>query len=119
MGDAGVVLDIDGVLKRGKTAIEGAKEALLLLQQHNINYAMVTNGGGTRKKKADFVTNLLGVEVNDEQMIVSHTPLITFDVMNRFLFLFFSFFLFPFAERSLSSKVRRLCVCYWENSQRG
>ena len=91
MQDAGVVLDIDGVLKRGKTKIEGAKEALLLLQENNINYAMVTNGGGTRKKKADFVTNLLGVDVSEEQMIVSHTPLILLDVMNRFFFYSFLF----------------------------
>ncbi|CAL1149430.1 unnamed protein product [Cladocopium goreaui] len=71
-----VVLDIDGVVTRGATAVPGAAEALRRLRQQQIPFVFMTNGGGvTEKKKAEELCSLLGVDgIDADRMLLSHTP---------------------------------------------
>lgn len=73
----GLVFDIDGVLLRGKQAIQGAGETLVKLHQRNIPFALLTNGGGTlESKKKQSVASTLGISEHVLGPIVqSHTPL--------------------------------------------
>ena len=41
-----VVLDIDGVVTRGASAVPGAGEALRRLRRQQIPFVFMTNGGG-------------------------------------------------------------------------
>ncbi|CAN8096410.1 unnamed protein product [Discula destructiva] len=70
-----VAFDIDGVLVRGKIPIETAKCSLAFLKQNNIPYIMLTNGGGhTEAAHATMLAARLGIEVDEEQFVQSHTP---------------------------------------------
>jgi HAD superfamily hydrolase (TIGR01456 family) len=70
-----VVLDIDGVLLKGGTVIDGAARAVQRLAEHKIPYVFVTNGGGVKEsKKAEDLTKKLGINVGSSQVIMSHTP---------------------------------------------
>lgn len=72
----GVVFDIDGVLVRGREIINTAKEALNKLQDLNVPFAYLTNGGcETEEHKAQALSNRLGISVNPSQVILSHSPL--------------------------------------------
>ncbi|CEM08806.1 unnamed protein product [Vitrella brassicaformis CCMP3155] len=73
---AAVVFDIDGVLVRGKKALQGAKEALKLLRDGDLPFTFLTNGGGiTESNKAEELTTLLDTEVSPDQVQMSHTPM--------------------------------------------
>lgn len=66
---------IDGVLMHGKVAYPPATKALKLLNSKNIEFLLLTNGGG--KHEADRVRELsdrLGVEIDQKQFVQSHTP---------------------------------------------
>ncbi|KAI8973249.1 HAD-like domain-containing protein [Mycotypha africana] len=73
--------DIDGVLIKGKKPIPEATRALKLLNGDNpvkrrIPYVLLTNGGGvTEEEKAKQISDLLGVEINPDQVILSHSPM--------------------------------------------
>ena len=70
-----VVLDIDGVLLKGGTVINGAASAIQKLADAKIPYVFVTNGGGMKEEqKARDLKKKLGIEVLPEQVILSHTP---------------------------------------------
>ena len=70
-----VVLDIDGVILRGGSLIEGATKSIQRLIDHEIPYVFVTNGGGmTEAKKAQDLTKKVGINVLESQVILSHTP---------------------------------------------
>ena len=70
-----VALDIDGVFLRGGYPLPRAAEAMKLLAASAIPFVFVTNGGGiTEAAKAEELTNKLGVSVNADQVILSHTP---------------------------------------------
>lgn len=70
------VFDIDGVLIRGNKPIPQAKTALDLLTQEKVPFLLLTNGGGvTEKKRAEFLSDKLGVELSPNQLVQSHTPL--------------------------------------------
>jgi HAD superfamily hydrolase (TIGR01456 family) len=70
-----VVLDIDGVLLKGGTVIDGAARAVQRLSENKIPYVFVTNGGGVKEsKKAEDLTKKLGINVVPSQVIMSHTP---------------------------------------------
>ncbi|OWY97724.1 HAD hydrolase protein [Phytophthora megakarya] len=73
----GVVFDVDGVLLRGKTPIPGAREVLQELEATNTPFAIMTNGGGYREdKKARQIEQILdGVNIPDNRICVSHTPM--------------------------------------------
>ena len=70
-----VVLDIDGVILRGGSLIDGAAKAVQKLNDHKIPYVFVTNGGGvTEAKKAQDLTKKVKFNVLPSQVILSHTP---------------------------------------------
>lgn len=69
------LISIDGVLIRGKKAIPEAKLALDILNQHQIPWILLTNGGGQpEKERADKLSNLIGVKISDSQVVQAHTP---------------------------------------------
>lgn len=60
----GVLLDIDGVLVRGRKAIPGAREALEMLQQSEIPTVYLTNAGSeSEKEAAERLSYKIGFEV--------------------------------------------------------
>lgn len=73
----GLVLDIDGVLIRGKTPLPHTKSALQLLTttSKEIPFVYLTNGGGvTERDKAQELTKRIGLPINEKHVILSHTP---------------------------------------------
>ena len=71
----GLALDIDGVLLKGSNVLPGAREALAILKNKRWPFVLVTNGGGmTETQKAKSLTKLLGVNINENQILMSHTP---------------------------------------------
>ncbi|KAK7952293.1 had superfamily protein [Apiospora aurea] len=67
--------DIDGVLVKGKEPLPGASEAIRLLQKLKIPYIFLTNGGGlTEKDHAAKVSARLGVDIDPDQFVQSHSP---------------------------------------------
>lgn len=80
----GVLLDIDGVLVRGRNAIPGAREALEMLQQSDVPTVFLTNAGSeSEKEAAERLSDKTGFEVQEEQMVLSHTPLKMFDWLHN------------------------------------
>eukprot|EP00638_Chattonella_subsalsa_P013379 CAMPEP_0117779622 /NCGR_PEP_ID=MMETSP0948-20121206/1725_1 /TAXON_ID=44440 /ORGANISM="Chattonella subsalsa, Strain CCMP2191" /LENGTH=353 /DNA_ID=CAMNT_0005607227 /DNA_START=176 /DNA_END=1237 /DNA_ORIENTATION=+ len=74
--DFAFVIDVDGVLLRGRTAIPRAAEGIEILQNSGIPHLLVTNGGGrTEKEMALKISAALGVSLEESQMQMSHTPL--------------------------------------------
>uniref|UniRef100_A0A8C5QWU5 Haloacid dehalogenase-like hydrolase domain-containing 5 n=1 Tax=Leptobrachium leishanense TaxID=445787 RepID=A0A8C5QWU5_9ANUR len=76
----GLLFDIDGVLVRGKTPIPAARKAFKKLVddkgQFLLPVVFVTNAGNClRQTKATQLTNLLGVPITQEQVMMSHSPL--------------------------------------------
>lgn len=69
------ISSIDGVLLRSNEPIAGAREALLRLQKEQIPYIFLTNGGGkTEADRAADLSEILGIPINPETLIQSHTP---------------------------------------------
>ncbi|KAI0020686.1 HAD-like domain-containing protein [Xylariomycetidae sp. FL0641] len=67
--------DIDGVLLHVAKPIPGATETLRYLQDHDIPFILLTNGGG--KHERDRVADLqqrLGVPLSTANFVQSHTP---------------------------------------------
>ncbi|XP_057260201.1 haloacid dehalogenase-like hydrolase domain-containing 5 isoform X2 [Pezoporus wallicus] len=76
----GFLFDIDGVLVRGKTPIPAAKTAFQKLVnsqgQFVVPVVFVTNAGNClRQEKADQLSQLLGVPISQDQVVMSHSPL--------------------------------------------
>ncbi|KAI7830326.1 HAD-like domain-containing protein [Gamsiella multidivaricata] len=71
-----IVFDIDGVLIKGKQVIPQTRRALELLWENNVPYIFLTNGGGVpESEKAEELSKKLGVPVNPDHLIVSHSPM--------------------------------------------
>lgn len=67
--------DIDGVLLRGGKNIPQAKPALELLNAHQIPWILLTNGGGKSEvDKVNEVSRIIGVDIEETQLVQSHTP---------------------------------------------
>ncbi|KAI1379151.1 HAD-superfamily hydrolase [Hypoxylon crocopeplum] len=67
--------DIDGVLLHVAKPIPGATRTLEFLQENNIPFILLTNGGG--KHEIDRVADLsarLGIRLSTDNFIQSHTP---------------------------------------------
>lgn len=80
----GVLLDIDGVLVRGRKPIPGAREALEMLRQSEVPTVFLTNGGcESEKEAAERLSDKIGFEVKEEQMVLSHTPLKMYDWLHH------------------------------------
>ncbi|ETV95276.1 TIGR01456 family HAD hydrolase, variant [Aphanomyces invadans] len=72
----GIAFDIDGVLIRGGKALPQAAKIIRELQQRQVPHIFLTNGGGCREeKKTNTLSQILGVPLRHEQMILSHTPM--------------------------------------------
>ena len=77
----GLMFDIDGVIVRGKNVLPSAPETFRALFDHKedkwrIPAIFVTNAGNTlRQYKADQLSNWLNVPVNEDQVVMSHSPL--------------------------------------------
>lgn len=66
---------IDGVLLRSSKPIPGAAETIQFLEENNIPYALLTNGGGVHEvEKAADVSDKLGVRIPAHKAVLSHTP---------------------------------------------
>lgn len=66
---------IDGVLLHVAKPIPGARESLKYLQDNNIPFILLTNGGGKHEK--DRVSDLsakLDLELTVDNFVQSHTP---------------------------------------------
>lgn len=71
-----VSFDIDGVVLRGKAMLPQARESLVRLVNAGVPFVFLTNGGGEREwKKAKALSDIVGLPIHPEQVILSHTPL--------------------------------------------
>ncbi|GBG77616.1 hypothetical protein CBR_g24062 [Chara braunii] len=80
----GVALDIDGVLLKGRHPMPGAERALRRLVrltaeassgERHVPFVFLTNGGGvTERMKAMELSKIFGLQFNEEQVILGHTP---------------------------------------------
>lgn len=78
--DFGIFFDIDGVIVRGKNVLPFAPHAFKRLVDDNGKFRVpavfVTNACNTlRKHKADKLSSWLGIEVDEDQVVMSHSPL--------------------------------------------
>ncbi|XP_072328659.1 haloacid dehalogenase-like hydrolase domain-containing 5 isoform X1 [Scyliorhinus torazame] len=76
----GLLVDIDGVLVRGKTPIPAARKAFKKLMNMKgeflVPVVFVTNSGNcVRQTKADQLTQVLGVPISQDQVMMAHSPL--------------------------------------------
>ncbi|XP_071450533.1 haloacid dehalogenase-like hydrolase domain-containing 5 isoform X2 [Hetaerina americana] len=79
----GLLFDIDGVLVRSSRVLPSVREAFARLVDPEGNFRVptvfVTNAGNTlRRVKAAQLTNWLGVQVKEHQVVMAHTPLTLF-----------------------------------------
>ena len=66
---------IDGVLLHVSKPIPGASEALRYLNDHNIPFILLTNGGGKHESaRVAELSSRLGVELTVDNFVQSHTP---------------------------------------------
>ena len=71
----GFALDIDGTLLRGSTLLPNTKSTLLQLQRDSIPFILLTNSGGELEaSRATSLSELLGIHVSPNQVILGHTP---------------------------------------------
>jgi ribonucleotide monophosphatase NagD (HAD superfamily) len=92
------VVDIDGVIVKGRTFIGKAPAIIKSLlepitdKRINIPFALLTNGGGCpEKEKAEDINRRLGIidsedgmNLREEHMILCHTPLRDQTIMERY-----------------------------------
>lgn len=76
----GLMFDIDGVLVRGKTLLPQTKHCIRLITDEHGNFRVptvfVTNAGNElRSTKAAKLSNFLGVYIDPNQVVMSHSPL--------------------------------------------
>uniref|UniRef100_UPI00398ED8E0 haloacid dehalogenase-like hydrolase domain-containing 5 n=1 Tax=Pristiophorus japonicus TaxID=55135 RepID=UPI00398ED8E0 len=76
----GLLVDIDGVLVRGRTPIPAARKAFKKLVNFKgeflVPVVFVTNSGNClRQAKADQLTRVLGVSISQDQVMMSHSPM--------------------------------------------
>lgn len=64
----GFLLDMDGVIYRGKELIEGSREFLLKLKKHNIPYLFLTNNSQRTRRDMALKLNRLGIEAKREDI---------------------------------------------------
>lgn len=67
--------DIDGVLLHVATPIPGAPETLKFLNDNNIPFILLTNGGGKHEtERVKDLSQKLGIELTTDNFVQSHTP---------------------------------------------
>jgi len=83
------MFDIDGVIVRGKKVLDGAPEAFQMLMDKRTNQMKIptiflTNAGNSlRKDKADKLSEWLNIEVSEEQVVMSHSPIKMFSEYHK------------------------------------
>lgn len=80
MAHFGLLLDIDGVIVRGRKVISHAVKAFQKLVdtkgRFRVPTIFVTNAGNSRRQdKADQLSKWLGVHITEQQVVMSHSPL--------------------------------------------
>ncbi|TMS37770.1 hypothetical protein L596_004634 [Steinernema carpocapsae] len=83
-----LVLDIDGVICRGRDLLPGVKEAFSLITDRKGRFAVptvfLTNGSNSlRAAKASKLTELIGVHVEPDQVVMAHSPLKMFSDLQK------------------------------------
>ena len=76
----GILFDIDGVIMRGSKVLPQAVKAFDMLTDESgkfrVPIAFVTNAGNClRQTKADRLSEVLGVDITENQVVMSHSPL--------------------------------------------
>ncbi|CAL8336198.1 unnamed protein product [Lota lota] len=76
----GLLVDVDGVLLRGRSVIPAARRVFQRLQDAAGHFLLpvvfVTNAGSClRHNKAQQLSDLLGIKVSPDQVVLSHGPL--------------------------------------------
>ncbi|KAL6070064.1 HAD-superfamily hydrolase [Balamuthia mandrillaris] len=70
-----VVFDLDGVMHKGSSPIDGAVQALQRVSK--VPHLFLTNSGGrTEQAKAEHLSKLLGTEIDWRRVIQAHTPML-------------------------------------------
>uniref|UniRef100_A0A8C6SL25 Haloacid dehalogenase-like hydrolase domain-containing 5 n=1 Tax=Neogobius melanostomus TaxID=47308 RepID=A0A8C6SL25_9GOBI len=77
---AGLLLDVDGVLVRGRSVLPAARRAFKKLQLPNKDFlfplVFVTNAGSClREQRANQLSELLHAQVKPSQVVLSYSPL--------------------------------------------
>ncbi len=67
----GIIFDMDGVLYRGNTPIEGAEEVINFLKEKGIPFIFLTNNSTKTAKMYREKLLRFGIDVNEEQIITS------------------------------------------------
>lgn len=67
----GIIFDMDGVIYRGKTLIEGAKEVIEYLKSKNIPFVFLTNNSTRNAEMYREKLFTLGIDVEEERIITS------------------------------------------------
>ncbi|MBO8175026.1 MAG: HAD family hydrolase [Thermococcus sp.] len=67
----GIIFDMDGVIYRGNTLIEGAKEVIEYLKSKNIPFVFLTNNSTRNAKMYREKLLKLGIDVEEERIITS------------------------------------------------
>jgi HAD superfamily hydrolase (TIGR01456 family) len=75
-----LIFDIDGVIVRGRQVLSFAPEAFRLLVDRHGNFKIptvfLTNAGNVlRQDKAAQLSNWLGIKVDEDQVVMAHSPL--------------------------------------------
>ncbi|CUS15418.1 unnamed protein product [Tuber aestivum] len=74
-GHIAFAIDIDGVLLRGPEPHPSAKRALAKLQENDIPFILLTNGGGiSEAARCEDLSSKLDFPIAPSQLIQSHTP---------------------------------------------
>jgi len=71
------IFDIDGVITKGPNFIEVAKPAIQKLLQLNIPVVFLSNTCVLESEKAKQLSNVLGVTINPEHVVLAQTPMRT------------------------------------------
>jgi len=83
----GIAFDVDGVLARGTLPVPAALEAIKLLQDDKgdvkVPIAFVTNALNKDADKAAQISNWLGINVSEDQMIQAQGPLSIFKKLHK------------------------------------
>ncbi|AHF79413.1 HAD-IIA family hydrolase [Thermococcus paralvinellae] len=67
----GIIFDMDGVIYRGNTLIEGAKEVIEYLKSKNIPFVFLTNNSTRNAEMYREKLFSLGIDVEEERIITS------------------------------------------------
>jgi HAD superfamily hydrolase (TIGR01450 family) len=75
-----ICFDVDGVLRRGPSAIPGARETIMKLRNLNIPISIITNGGGEPEhRRADVINKVIGLSEDHgfkkHEIQLCHSPM--------------------------------------------